>query len=44
MSIGSPCTEGKHRIRTLSILTMEKGSYLYIREVSKIGKGGGVYN
>jgi hypothetical protein len=41
VSIGSPCTEGKHRMRTLSILTMKKGSYLYMREVSEIGKGGG---
>jgi hypothetical protein len=44
LSISSLYTKGKHRIRTLSILTIKKGSYLYIREVSKIGKGGGVYN
>ena len=41
VSIGSPCTEGKHRMRTLSILTIKKGSYLYIREVSEIEKGEG---
>ena len=41
LSIGSPCTEGKHRMRTLSIQTMKKRNYLYIREVSEIGKGGG---
>ena len=41
LSIGSLCTEGKYRMRTLSILTIKKGSYLYIREVSKIGKRGG---
>ena len=40
LSIGSPYTEGKHRIRTLSILTMKKRNYLYMREVSEIGKGG----
>ena len=39
--IGSLYTKGKHRIRTLSILTIKKRNYLYIREVSKIGKGGG---
>ena len=44
LSIGSPCTEGKHRMRTLSIPTMKKRNYLYIREVSKIGKVGGVCN
>ena len=31
LSIGSPCTDGKIRMRTLSIQTMKKRNYLYMR-------------